>query len=240
VITENLSVSGLVTIILVCLLFLLYHLINIQKLAIRFSLRSGQSPVFLFFAEKIKGLILFGVIPFLLIAAVSGLKTAENTLTSGNSWRYWYILLIFLPVISFLSFNFSKKKTIRERYPRTARKKWTLKYCIIFISGWIIYILGYEFLFRGVLWQVCYKAFGFWVAIAVNVVIYAAVHLDQGLLMSLRAIPFGILLCLITFLTGSFLFAFLIHSWMASNYQTFLIYNDPDRSLLPEMKEENS
>jgi membrane protease YdiL (CAAX protease family) len=240
VISTNLSVFCLVTIIIVCLLFLLNHYLSVEKLFRWFSHGSHPDRAFLFLAVRIKGFVLFGAVPFLLVAALKGSETAETFITSGTSGDYWYIPVVLFPVISLLAFMFSAKKSVKESFPRADKRKWPAGYWIILVTGWIIYILGYEFLLRGILWLMCLRAFGFWVAIVVNIIIYAIVHLDQGLAMSLGAIPLGILLCIITYLTGSFLFAFMIHAWMAVNYQAFLIFNNPDRSFFPETENKTS
>ena len=227
---ENWLGYAVITIIYVVVVFALYYFITKLKPARRILLSPDRDPGLLFIAEKITGFLLFGAIPFILFATTSGLHPSETILTTGKSEHYWYVLLSTLIIITLLTFNGSKKKAIQEKSPRIRIKKWTVKYCIIAITGWLIYILGYELLFRGILWLVCYMAFGFWVALLINIVLYAAVHLDQGLAMSLGAIPFGILLCLLTFLTGSFLFAFLIHGWLAVSTEIFSVYNNPDLS----------
>jgi membrane protease YdiL (CAAX protease family) len=227
---ENWLGYAVITIIYVVIVFALYYFITKLKPARRILLSPERDPGLLFIAEKITGFLLFGAIPFILFATTSGLHPSETILTTGKSEHYWYVLLSTLFIITLLTFNGSKKKAIQEKSPRIRIKKWTVKYCIIAITGWLIYILGYELLFRGILWLVCYMAFGFWVALLINIVLYAAVHLDQGLAMSLGAIPFGILLCLLTFLTGSFLFAFLIHGWLAVSTEIFSVYNNPDLS----------
>ncbi len=221
---------AVITIIYVIIAFALYYFITKLIPARRILVRPERDPILSFISEKITGFLLFGAVPFLFFAINSGLKSSVSILTPGKSEHYWYILLILFIIITFLTFNGSKRKAIQERSPRIRIKNWTIKYCIIAISGWIIYILGYEFLFRGILWLVCYRAFGLWVTLLINIVLYAAVHIDQGLAMSLGAVPFGILLCLLTFLTGSFLFAFLIHGWLAIATEIFSVYNNPDLS----------
>ncbi|MGB8357215.1 MAG: CPBP family intramembrane glutamic endopeptidase [Bacteroidales bacterium] len=227
---ESWSYYSVTAIFYVIIAFALFYFITKLKPARRILRRSERDPALSFISEKITGFLLFGLVPFLLCVITPGLNSSKNILTPGKSEHYWYILLILFIIITFLTFNGSKRKTIQERSPRIRIKNWTIKYCIIATSGWIIYILGYEFLFRGILWLVCYRAFGLWVALVINIVLYVAVHLDQGLAMSLGAVPFGILLCLLTFLTGSFLFAFLIHGWLAISTEIFSVYNNPDLS----------
>ncbi len=227
---ENWHGYAVITIIYVVVAFALYYVITKLSPARRILAGPEREPGLLFFAEKITGFLLFGAIPFILFATTSGLQLSETVMTAGKSGQYWYVLLGTLIIITLLTFNGSKKKAIQEKSPRIRIKKWTFKYLIISITGWLIYILGYELLFRGILWLVCYMAFGFLAALLINIVLYAAVHLDQGMEMSLGAIPFGILLCLITLLTGSFLFAFLIHGWLAVSAEIFSVYNNPDLS----------
>ncbi|MCU0366478.1 MAG: hypothetical protein MUC30_04585 [Bacteroidales bacterium] len=227
---ENWHGYAVITIIYVVVAFALYYVITKLSPARRILAGPEREPGLLFFAEKITGFLLFGAIPFILFATTSGLHLSETVMTAGKSGQYWYVLLGTLIIITLLTFNGSKKKAIQEKSPRIRIKKWTFKYLIISITGWLIYILGYELLFRGILWLVCYMAFGFLAALLINIVLYVAVHLDQGLEMSLGAIPFGILLCLITLLTGSFLFAFLIHGWLAVSAEIFSVYNNPDLS----------
>lgn len=240
---ENWPGYAVITLIYVIVAFILFYRIRRIK-ADRTDLSGPEeNPGLSFLTEKITGFLLFGVIPFIIFGATSGLKYSETNMTPGNSGQYWYILLILLIIITFLTFNGSKKKAIQEKSPRIRIKNWTVKYYVIAITGWLIYINGYELLFRGILWTVCYTAFGFWVALLINIVLYAAVHIDQGLAISLGAVPFGILLCLLTFLTGSFLFAFLIHGWLAVSTEVFAVYHNPDMNFIikkPARTDENT
>jgi membrane protease YdiL (CAAX protease family) len=218
------------SVLCVVFLFLVYYLIRKYELITRLFSSEKQNPVFPYFIEKFTGFFLFGIIPFLLFVMLPGVTPAETGLTSGNFLHYWFIIVLLLIIVSVLSFFTSKMKTSQEMYPQLRIKSWNIKYSLLSIAGWIIYILGYEFLFRGILWTFCFRAFGFWPALAINILLYAIVHLDQGIGMSLGAIPVGIIFCLLTLLTGSFLFAFLIHSWMAINSELLSIYNNPDLS----------
>jgi membrane protease YdiL (CAAX protease family) len=193
-------------------------------------------PAIHYLTEKITGFFLFGIIPFLLFVCLIGILPSEAGFTSGVSGRYWYLLVIFLAIVTVLTFIGSKKKITQERYPQLRIKVWSLKYSIISVSGWILYILGYEFFFRGIFLFICFREFGFWAALLINVFLYALVHLDQGVFMSLGSVPLGVILCLLSLLTGSFLFAFLIHSWMALSNEIFSIYHNPSLSFRLKQK----
>jgi len=224
----NPYLTAVATILSVLLLFLLYYLIRKHNIISGLILNPGRNRIVVYISEKLIGFLLFGIIPFSLFIILSGLLSSESVMTLGTSAHYWYILPPLLLVVSVLTFSSSRKKAMQGRYPQLSIRVWSVKYLLISSSAWIIYILGYEFLFRGILWVSCFTAFGFWPALIINAVLYAIVHLDQGATMSLGSIPVGIVFCLLTFLTGSFFPAFLIHSYMAVSTELFSIYNNPD------------
>ena len=229
---QNPSTFALFIILSLLILFLLYYILRRERIISRVILANlhETDPGIPFFLEKLTGFFLFGIVPFILYVIISGLKPAEVGLTMVISRNYLGILVPLLISVSILTYIGSKKKTTRDRYPQLRIMKWSLSNCLVDISGWIVYILGYEFFFRGILWFVCFRSFGLWPALIINMILYAIVHLDQGIVMSVGAIPVGIIFCLLTLLTGSFLFAFLIHSWMAINNDLFSIYHNPDMS----------
>jgi len=77
------------------------------------------------------------------------------------------------------------------------------------------YMLAYEFLFRGFLLFACLAAMPAWLAIAVNVVLYALAHVAKGPREALGSLPLGIVLCLSAIETGGIWAAFLIHVIMS-------------------------
>lgn len=216
------------TILTALIIFMSFFLIRRYKILDRFLIPFRTDPVISYFVEKLTGFLLFGVLPYLLFIRFSGLKASETVLFSSKIWRYWYILVPVLLVVSILMFIASKKKTTQARYPQLRIKIWSVKYSLISISGWIIYLLGYEFFFRGILWFACFRAFGFWLSLLINITLYAIAHFDQGAWISIGAGFVGIIFCLLASLTGSFVFAFLIHSWMAISNEIFSIYHNPE------------
>lgn len=86
-----------------------------------------------------------------------------------------------------------------------------------------IYLLCYEVYFRG--YFLLYALRGeplFWV-IGYNCVLYAVVHMHKGRQQTLAAIPFGILLCMVTLWTGHIWFAFSIHVMLALGIEVRLL-----------------
>ncbi len=83
------------------------------------------------------------------------------------------------------------------------------------LTGWAMYLLGYEFLFRGVLLFGSLQIMGPFEAIVLNTALYAFAHLPKGNTETIGAIPFGIVLCLATIQTGSIWTAFFLHYLLA-------------------------
>jgi membrane protease YdiL (CAAX protease family) len=79
----------------------------------------------------------------------------------------------------------------------------------------LLYMFAYEFLFRGFLLFACLAAMPAWLAIAVNVVLYALAHVAKGPREALGSIPLGIVVCLASIDTGAIWAAFLIHVIMS-------------------------
>ncbi|MFZ2339254.1 MAG: CPBP family intramembrane glutamic endopeptidase [Bacteroidales bacterium] len=226
---EALAVTAIVSVIL---LFFLYYYTANRKIAGTWLIRplfpSIRNESADFLSYKLSGIIFTGVIPFILFLWVLKLSTSRIGLVAGRTSGYWYILLILILITLTVSFYSSKSQKIRARSPELRLKDWYPRHVILSAGAWVLYLLGYEFLFRGVLWFLCVEAFGFWPALAVNIVLYSLVHLPQGVQMAVGTIPVGIIFCLLSSLTGSFLPAFIIHSFIAVSTELFSLYHDPD------------
>jgi len=179
-------------------------------------------------SSKLSGILFTGIVPFIMFLWIFRLSPSRVGFIAGRTSTYWYLILILVLIALVISFYSSKSTQIRTRSPEMRMKDWYPRHVILSAGAWVIYLLGYEFLFRGVLWFLCVDAFGFWLALAVNVVLYSLVHLPQGIRMAIGTIPIGILFCLLSSLTGSFLPAFIIHSCIAVSTEIFSLYHEPD------------
>jgi membrane protease YdiL (CAAX protease family) len=127
-----------------------------------------------------------------------------------------------------LAFFSAKNPKNFVNYPQIRTKVWSKKTLFLSLLGWAIYLFGYEFLFRGVLFVPLVEPLGLWPAIAINVALYSATHIPKGLDETIGAIPLGIVLCLLTLASGTIWIAFIVHLSMAwTNNLVSLKYN-PD------------
>ncbi len=113
-------------------------------------------------------------------------------------------------------------------YPQIRDNPWTIKTVVINAGSWLAYLIAYEFLFRGLVLFTLYSALGFWPAIVITTSLYVLVHIPKGLKESIGAIPFGLVLGLITLEAGSIWPAFFIHAILALSTDHFALRAHPD------------
>lgn len=220
----------------VIVLFVLYYILARNKVfsnLFKKYLHSGFSQESIEFAgEKATGILFTGVFPFIIFILLLDLEPDKSGLTAGGIRQFWYLYLILPATAVLISFITAKSPNIQAVSPQLRLKRWNLKHFFLSVSFWFIYLFGYEFFFRGILWFLCYNAFGFFPALVINIVLYSAVHLPKGIFMSAGAIPFGVVLCLLSYLTGSFYLSFIFHSCMAITTDLSSFYHNPEFKLI--------
>lgn len=209
----------------ICLVFLLHYYLTLRKNPLRLlakikPLNISQESLE-FFSGKVTGLILFGLIPYVLFICIIKLSPQDIGFIFWDMKRYRYILVILMGVAIILPYLLSRNKTTRLFGPELKVNVWRPRHYLLAASGWLIYLLGYEFIFRGVLWSIFYNAYGFRIALGINILLYSAVHFPKGKLVTIGAIPLGALFGFLAYKTGSFLPAFFIHSAMAISVELF-------------------
>lgn len=181
------------------------------------------------FFTKYFGLISMGILPtaicLILLPQITlgelGLTIIPETALFTVVWTVGLSLLV-MP----LAYFSAKNPKNHVNYPQIRAKIWTKKTMVINGLGWFLYLLGYEFLFRGVLLVPLVEPLGMWPAIAINVAMYSATHIPKGLDETIGAAFLGFVLCLLTLASGTIWIAFIVHVVMAwTNTFTSLKYN---------------
>lgn len=221
----------------VLLLFCLYYYTAKRKILLKYFIRplfpSRSAESLEFISYKMTGILFTGIIPFVVFVLIMNVSPSGTGLIIGRAFQFWYLLIILILITTIISFKSSKSRKIQEMSPELKLSDWYPRHIILSVSAWLFYILGYEFLFRGVLWFLCSEAFGFWPALFINLLLYSLAHLPQGKLVAIGTLPIGIILCLLSHLTGSFIPAFLIHSVIAVLTDLFSLYHNPEVHLHP-------
>jgi membrane protease YdiL (CAAX protease family) len=184
---------------------------------------------------KYSGFIWMGIIPIIISLIILphytlanyGLSIIPETTLTSLAWIIGLCLLI-VPIATISARN--PKNFVN--YPQIRAKEWNTSLKIKNALGWAAYLFGYEVLFRGILLFPLVAQFGVWPAIGINVALYSSTHIPKGLDETIGAIPLGIVLCLLTLLTGTIWIAFFVHLAMAlTNSFTALKYNPAMKSV---------
>jgi membrane protease YdiL (CAAX protease family) len=214
-----------ITVIASYLYFLVLGWINQVK-----NTGAANHPVRLYLIRKLSGLLLLGLIPALLYFLFFDLLPFREENSSGNSLSLWALVTgisVFLILLNQIN---SKSAGLQTVYPEMRIRQWNLVSIAIAGGGWVLYLTGYEYLFRCMLLSGCMNAFGIWPAIAINLALYSTLHLPKGFKEALAAIPFGALLCYLTIESSSILPAIILHSVQAISTEISCIYRNKEMS----------
>jgi len=184
--------------------------------------------------SRLLGFILLGLIPFLLVIISDSLTVSTTGLNLKWDHSGWTWLLILTPVIILINFLSSNNEANLNQYPQIRDKKWTNKTLIIEYFGWAFYLLGYEYLFRGVFLFGTVPLIGAAGAITLNAVVYTLAHIPKGWKETLGSFILGFFLSYVTLKLGSIWLAFGIHLVIAWSNSIFSFLAHPDIKYDPE------
>ncbi len=211
--------------------FLSYHLTAqshwLRHWVRKVSARGRLSPNRIF-TQRLLGIVFLGVLP---LGATLLFQTRDLDLIGlgkGDLYQSFRATALLSTVIVLMTFFNARKESNLDMYPQIRVKEWSWRLVLWSSLTWALYLLAYEFLFRGVLFFLVLHAEGFAVATAVNVAVYALAHLPKGEKETLGAIPLGFVLCWFTFATGSIWLAVMVHIVMALSNEWLSIYYHPE------------
>ncbi len=156
------------------------------------------------------GIIIFGAVPLTFYSTKLSFKISS----SDSIW----ILIGSFAVASFLAafIAYSSAKKIKLS-PHDIRNDFSLEITGYFIIR-VIFLISYEFFFRGVLLYLFVDEIGLWPAIIVITALYVIIHAFDTRAEIIGAIPFGIILCLFSYL-GSLFMAVGLHLILSFTYE---------------------
>lgn len=169
-------------------------------------------------STKYLGAVSLGILPFLVYKiAFPDTSLAQLGFTINKSTILTSLMIgLGLGGVMALTLYFNTRKPrIQDKHPEIRVKVWERSLIFNNLLAWAVYLLGYEFFFRGVLLFPLFESIGLWPAIAVNALFYAGVHIPKGVDEAILALPFAVILCLLTVTTGTIWIAFLVHLMMA-------------------------
>lgn len=178
--------------------------------------------------QRLFGVLFLGIFSSLIILVLPGVSLRDFGFHFSFLIRppWWAYLL--LPLIVGLSLVSAGATWNLAMYPQIRSKLWTPRLLFISALGWLVFLIAYEFLFRGFLLHASLNIMQPVPAIAVNVAVYAFAHMYKGPGETFGAIPLGIVLCYLTIITGNIWSAVILHSVMALSNEWFSIRAHPD------------
>jgi membrane protease YdiL (CAAX protease family) len=154
--------------------------------------------------------VILGLIPAILYYFFLDKNFEKFGLTVNQlSNNFSLILSLILVIASALFIN--QKANKQHNSLQINISEWSVSLFLINVTGWIIYLAGYEFLFRGILLFECNSSFGFWPAIAINIAVYSAIHMVYGKEQTFGALIFGGIACFLTLSYGTLLIPIIMH-----------------------------
>ena len=182
--------------------------------------------------QRALGLLFLGILSVLIISLLPGITPGEYGLVfafqaAPPGWAFLGLLLIL--VIGFYS---AKQDGNLDNYPQIRAKIWTPGMIVISGISWVLFLVGYEFLFRGFLLQASLGIMATGPAIALNSALYAFAHFYKGPGETFGAIPVGVLLCYLSIVTGNIWCAVVIHALMALSNEWFSLYFHPEMEIV--------
>jgi membrane protease YdiL (CAAX protease family) len=221
-----------VAVLLTTLSFLLYHFVSSsEKTGQFFKKRAGneQGQVQWVLFNRLLGAVVFSI-PAIYFTLFANIPASLLGLVFKFNLTV-YLILLALAVLPVLINKFTANKPANlSMYPQIRASIWPKSLVFASAISWVTYLLGYEILFRGVLFFLCLQEMSLVSAIAINISLYALVHLPKGFNESVGSIFMGIILCLLTYYSGSFWPAFILHcvlalsnEWYSLKYQPYMI-----------------
>jgi membrane protease YdiL (CAAX protease family) len=179
----------------------------------RFEGERAQAMYILF--QRIVGIVFLGIPAVLITIILPEFRLRSFGVIPIESIATLYWILGISAVIIPLVLSFSRTPSFFETYPLIRAQTWDGFLIVANTVSWCLYILIYEFLFRGFLLGACVEPFGVWPAILVNVAVYVCVHIPYGFWVTLGALPLGLAMCMATVNTGNIWTAYAVHLMVA-------------------------
>lgn len=211
--------------------FIIYYFVMISPAAerkVRGKRDADEGQVRWIVFQRLWGGVILGL--FALLTPLIGLGKAPWDYGMSFSIDGETALMILVMGVVIIGINLLRagKPANLVQYPQIRVQRWNWPLLLASSGGWIIYLLGYELMFRGFLLYGCVEVMGIWPAIAINASIYSFAHFFKGIGETVGAIPFGIIICVLTLYTGNFMLAFIVHCFLALSNQTVAMWKHPE------------
>lgn len=176
-------------------------------------------------AQRVGGFVLLGLAPLAL--ALLAVPSALEPLGPGDvAQAAGWVGFGAIAVLPFLA-NASRAPNIQATYPEIRAREWTPGLWAASAGSWGLFLLGYEYLFRGFLLFSLAHAFGTWPAIAAVTALYALAHLHKPAQETVGSLLMGVLFGAMAIATKTWLAPFALHWFIAMTSETLALRANP-------------
>jgi len=182
--------------------------------------------------QRLLGFLFLGIFSAIIILILPGLSLKGCGLGfSFNRLPPWWAYLL-VPLILGIGIFSSRNPGNLATYPQIRMREWNSGILLLSALSWIVFLIGYEFLFRGFLLRASLNIMPPIPAFALNLSLYALAHVYKGPGETYGAIPVGFILCYLTLVTGNIWSAVILHSIMALSNEWFSIKAHPEMKII--------
>ncbi len=195
--------------------------------------KSGEErgKIWWVFFNRYAGFFYFLLIPLGVIYILFSKDITRYGVSIINLAESFIWVLALGTVIIFSQSIFARNPVNLDHYPQIRIPVWSISLIIKNALMWFVYLVSYEFMFRGFLLFGTVDILGVWLAILVNTLIYSLTHIPKGARETILAIPFGILICYLTLKTGTIWVAVFLHFILAVSNDIFSLIAHPEMKI---------
>ena len=175
------------------------------------------------YAHRLSGIIWLGLIP-LAIATLA--RRADTSLGLGldrPNILLWSVPMIALVVLPSIWFN-SRRAHFRQNYPQIRGSTWSPSRHLMNALTWVLYLVAYEYLFRGFLLFGLADAVGLWPAISIMTMAYTFAHIDRPPAEAFGCVPIGFVFGYLALESGGIWGPVIIHAMIAISNDEFCLH----------------
>lgn len=213
--------SSLFIWILISTSFITYFFVSMvyKKLGIH-NLQSAlmfKNGIRLLNLKHILGILLFGIVFYSILPGF-------RFLIKDVEIPRLFLLLLFLSTF-FLSAYISRVSVKNQLSKIVNMSSYDLSNAWLYFTIRFVFLLCYEFFFRGILFYKFLEFNSLFVAIFYTTILYVLIHIFDSRKEIFGAIPFGIVLCLFAYYTNSIWYVFFIHLALSAVYEISMFYH---------------
>jgi membrane protease YdiL (CAAX protease family) len=172
--------------------------------------------------EYLAAFLLMFVVPVAIVKAVFKSSLREFGFRVGDvGWGFRFVIIL-LPVFLLVAYIGSLDPAVREEYPLAGSAMGCPSLFLVVEVFYLIYYLGWEFLFRGFMLFGLEERYGALAAILVQMIPSAIVHIGKPASESFAAIVAGLVFGYLAIRTHSILYPLILHAAVGIGTDVFV------------------